>query len=135
MTAIIPPTKLADVKDAVLSLGVEMMSIANVMVCGRRIGRFENQHTPSLDENLLNKTRLEIMVSDDMVKRVIDTVMGKVTNGSGGDGAIFVTDVPQFIRIPAEHEALEKPSGNPSGSPSGRSHSAPWKYSMSVHSC
>jgi|WetSurMetagenome_2_1015567.scaffolds.fasta_scaffold1108292_1 nitrogen regulatory protein PII len=97
ITALIPPKKLSDVKDAILELGIELMTVTSVMACGPKSGASEK--TPSMpnEDNFLNKTRIDIVVSDDCVKPAIEAIKLRSKNGSPGVGTLFVTDVPQLV--------------------------------------
>jgi nitrogen regulatory protein P-II 1 len=99
ITAIIRPTKFPDVRDALNSVGIEMLTVNRVMGCGRK--DTSASATVAGEENLLNKTRIEIMVADHLVKKTVDAIMRKSRTGAQGDGKIFVMDVPQFQNISA----------------------------------
>jgi nitrogen regulatory protein PII len=97
--ALIPPTKLADVKDAVFALGIEMLMVSSVMACGRNTGNSETSTNASSEDCSLNKTRIEVVVSDDLAQRAIDTIVCRSKNGKNGTGILFVADVPQCVRL------------------------------------
>jgi nitrogen regulatory protein PII len=97
ITALIPPKKLSDVKDAVLSLGIELMTVTSVMACGPKSGRADCAAGPSVEESFLNKTRIDIVVPDDRVTPTIEAIKLRSKNGTPGVGTIFVTDVPQLL--------------------------------------
>jgi nitrogen regulatory protein PII len=99
ITALIPPTKLMDVKDAVLALGIELMTVTSVMVCGPKSGGSEPGNGASGEENFLNKTRIDIVVSDDRVEAAIAAIIRRSKNGKPGVGMIFTTEVPQLLTI------------------------------------
>lgn len=99
ITALIPPTKLTDVKDAVLALGIELMTVAGVMVCGPKNGGLEPDKGQSGEENFLNKTRIDIIVSDDHAQAAIETIIQRSKNGKPGVGTIYTTEVRQLLTI------------------------------------
>jgi nitrogen regulatory protein PII len=99
ITAFIPPTKLSDVKDAVLALGIELMTVASVMACGPKSGTADCRTGSPGEENFLNKTRIDIVVSDDRADAAISAIMARGKNSSPGIGRIFTTEVPQFMTI------------------------------------
>jgi len=99
ITAIIRPTRFSGVKDALLACGVEMMTVSSVMVCGGFDDPGHKNFVSSADNTLLNKTRMEIIVSDEKVKSTIDAIVLQGSTGASGDGKIFVMDMPQFIKI------------------------------------
>jgi nitrogen regulatory protein PII len=99
ITAIIRPTRLSGVKDALLVCGIEMMTVSSVMVCGGFDSPGYKNFVSSSEDTLLNKTRMEIIVSDEKVKSTIDAIVLQGSTGASGDGKIFVMDMPQFIKI------------------------------------
>jgi nitrogen regulatory protein PII len=99
ITALIPPKKLSDVRDAVLALGIELMTVTSVMACGPKCVTPESASATPNEDNFLNKTRIEIVVSDDCVNPLIEAIKSRSKNGSPGVGTIFVTDVPQLVVI------------------------------------
>ncbi len=101
ITALIPPKKLSDVKDAVVALGIELMTVTSVMACGPHIGKADHAPGSSAEESFINKTRIDIVVSDDRVDPMIEAIRLRSRNGTPGVGTIFVTDVPQLLSIAA----------------------------------
>ncbi len=99
ITAIIRPTKLGAVKDGLRLVGIEMLTVTRVMGCGRRNDTGSRSVDTPGEENLLNKTRLEIMVADHLVKKTVEAIVRHGRTGATGDGKIFVMDAPQFTRI------------------------------------
>jgi nitrogen regulatory protein PII len=99
ITAIIRPTKFSDVKDALFAAGIELMTVTSVMGCGHQEGYEERWWNSSVEVNLLNRTRIEIVVPDEKVKPTMDVIVEKTRTGSMGDGKIFVMDVPQYMSI------------------------------------
>jgi nitrogen regulatory protein PII len=97
ITALIPPKKLSDVKDAILALGIELMTVTSVMACGPKSGKAVNRAGPSSEESFLNKTRIDIVIADDRVDPAIEAIKSRSKNGTPGVGTIFVTDVPQLV--------------------------------------
>jgi len=74
VTAIIRPTKLVAVKDGLRLVGIEMLTVTRVMGCGRRSDSGSRSADIPGEENLLNKTRLEIMVADHLVKKAVEAI-------------------------------------------------------------
>lgn len=99
IVAIIRPGKFPDVKDALLGIGVEMMTVISVMGCGRQEGYTESYLKSSGEVNLIKKMRLEILVREDQVKPAVDAIIKQSKTGNIGDGKIFVTDAPQYLSI------------------------------------
>lgn len=99
VTAIIRPGKFPEVKEALLGIGVEMMTVIDVMGCGRQEGYTESHSKSSGEVNLIRKIRVEIIVSEGQVKRAVDAIIKKSRTGAIGDGKIFVADAPQYMSI------------------------------------
>jgi nitrogen regulatory protein PII len=97
--AIIKPFKLEDVKEAVLDLGVTGMTITEVKGFGRQKGHKEIYRGAEYVVDFLPKTKIEVVVSSDMVARVIETIKKQAYTGEIGDGKIFVLPVEKAIRI------------------------------------
>ena len=97
--AMIQPHKLPDVKKALFDADVHKMTITNVLGCGQQRGYSETYRGVVHEVNLLKKVRLEIAVNDEFVKPTIDAIIKGARTGNIGDGKIFVTDLPECIRI------------------------------------
>ena len=101
VTAIIRPGKFSDVKEALLDIGVEMITIVNVMGCGRQEGYTESHSKSSGEVNLIKKIRIEIIVPEEQVQQAVETIIKQSRTGNIGDGKIFVTDAPDYVSIAA----------------------------------
>lgn len=99
ITAIIQPTKLPDVKKALLDADIKKMTVSNVIGAGQQAGYTENYRGSVIEINLLKKVRIEVAVNENFVKSTIDAIIKGARTGKIGDGKIFVTDLPQCIRI------------------------------------
>lgn len=99
IVAVIQPTKLPDVKKALLEADVRKMTVTNVIGCGQQGGYTESYRGSIIEVNLLKKIRIEIAVNEDFVKPTIDAIIKGARTGNIGDGKIFVLDLPQCIRI------------------------------------
>jgi nitrogen regulatory protein P-II 1 len=105
--AIIQPTKLPDVKQALFEAGVGKMTVTNVIGCGQQAGYTESYRGSIIEVNLLKKIRLEIAVNDEFVKPTVDAIVKGARSGKIGDGKIFIMDLPQCIRIRTGEEGTE----------------------------
>jgi nitrogen regulatory protein P-II 1 len=105
--AIIQPTKLPDVKQALFEAGVGKMTVTNVIGCGQQAGYTESYRGSIIEVNLLKKIRLEIAVNDQFVKPTTDAIIKGARSGKIGDGKIFIMDLPQCIRIRTGEEGSE----------------------------
>ncbi|MDR1461357.1 MAG: P-II family nitrogen regulator [Campylobacteraceae bacterium] len=97
--AIIKPFKLDDVKDALNEIEISGMTVSEVKGYGRQQGHSELYRGAEYVVDFLPKIKIEIIVKDDDVKAVIDTITKIAKTGKIGDGKIFVTPIEQVIRI------------------------------------
>ncbi|MDT8442009.1 MAG: P-II family nitrogen regulator [Desulfuromonadales bacterium] len=96
---IIKPFKLDDVKNAITDLGIHGMTVSEVRGFGRQKGHTELYRGAEYQVDFLPKIKLDLVVADDQVAAIIETVQKEACTGRIGDGKIFVTDVEQSIRI------------------------------------
>jgi len=97
--AIIQPHRLDAVRDALLAIGNEGMTVTEVRGYGRQKGKTEVYRGAEYEVKLLPKVKLEIAVSDDMTVGVVEAVQRSANTGKIGDGKIFVMDLETAIRI------------------------------------
>jgi nitrogen regulatory protein P-II 1 len=100
--AIIQPTKLKAVREALTAVEVERMTVCEAQGYGRQRGRTEMYRGHEYKTNLLRKIQLEILVNDDFLDRTIDAIehVAKTgPDGNIGDGKIFIMPAEQVIRI------------------------------------
>ena len=91
--AMIQPSKLPNVKQALFDAEVYKMTVSNVLGCGQQKGYPETYRGITIDEvNLLKKIKLEIAVNEDFVERTIEAIKKGAYSGKIGDGKIFVLD-------------------------------------------
>lgn len=107
VVAVIQPTKLPDVKKALIEADVRKMTVTNVIGCGQQGGYTESYRGSIIEVNLLKKVRIEIAVNENFVKPTIDAIIKGARTGKIGDGKIFVLDLPQCIRIRTGEEGNE----------------------------
>lgn len=100
--AIIKPFKLEEVKTALAEIGVEGMTVTEVKGFGRQKGHTEIYRGSEYTVDFLPKVKIEIVVSDEIVTKVIDAVTRSAKTGKIGDGKIFVLPVEQAVRIRTE---------------------------------
>jgi len=99
ITAIIKPFKLDDVREALAEVGVEGMTISEIKGFGRQKGHTELYRGAEYSVDFLPKIKIEIVISDEMLDRTIETIVESAHTGKIGDGKIFVTNVENIIRI------------------------------------
>ena len=97
--AIIRPFKLDEVREALTALGVQGLTVTEARGFGRQKGHTEIYRGAEYAVNFVPKIKLEIAVSNDLVERVVDTILKTAATGRIGDGKIFVFDMMQAVRI------------------------------------
>ena len=97
--AIIKPFKLDEVKDAILEIGINGMTIAEVKGFGRQKGHKEIYRGAEYVVDFVPVIKVEVVVPSDMVSRVVEAIREKAYTGKLGDGKIFVLPVDKAIRI------------------------------------
>ncbi len=97
--AIIKPFKLDEVKAALSGIGVEGLTVTEVKGFGRQKGHTELYRGAEYVVDFIPKIKLEIVVTDELVDRVIEAVVGAANTGKIGDGKIFVLPLGEVVRI------------------------------------
>src|SRR3954470_12090485 len=97
--AIVKPFKLDDVKDALKDLGVQGMTVGEVQGFGRQRGRTEVYRGAEYTVDFVPKVRVEILVDDTEVDRVVDEVVTAARTDKIGDGKVWVVPVDSVVRI------------------------------------
>lgn len=97
--AIIKPFKLDEVKDALLEIGIQGMTVTEVKGFGRQKGHKETYRGQEYTIEFVPKVKLEVAVQDSQVPRVLETITRAAKTGSIGDGKIFVRDLDAVVRI------------------------------------
>ena len=114
--AIIQPSKLDAVKEALVELGIQGMTVTGAKGFGRQKGRplaflgLLDMEGKPFTIDFVPKVRIEIVVNDDMVDMVVDTIVATAKTGTIGDGKLFVIPVSRAVRIRTgeENEATLK---------------------------
>lgn len=99
ITAIIKPFKLDDVRQVVADIGVHGITVTEVKGFGRQRGHTELYRGAEYVVDFLPKTKIELVVDDDIVDQVTESIIDAARTGKIGDGKIFVTQLEQAIRI------------------------------------
>ena len=97
--AVIQPSKLDAVKDALVEIGVEGMTIIEARGHGRQKGHTEFYRGREYSVDLLPKVKLEVVVADAMLEKAINAITTAARTGAIGDGKIFVSKIDEAIRI------------------------------------
>ena len=97
--AVIQPSRLDQVKDALVEAGILGITILEARGHGRQKGHTEFYRGREYAVDLLPKIKLEIVVTDDMAEKAIQAIISAARTGSIGDGKIFVSKIDEAIRI------------------------------------
>ena len=97
--AIIKPFKLDEVKERLGSIGVQGLTVSEVKGFGRQKGHTEMYRGAEYIVDFLPKVKLQVIVSDEMVTRVVDVISTAAKTGRIGDGKIFVLPIDEVVRI------------------------------------
>ena len=97
--AIIKPFKLDEVREALIALGLEGMTVTEVKGYGRQKGHKEIYRGAEYTVNFVPKVKIEVVVASDRVDQTVATIAKAARTGQIGDGKIFVADVDHTMRI------------------------------------
>jgi len=97
--AIIKPFKLDEVKEAIASLGIKGMTVSEVKGFGRQKGHTELYRGAEYVVDFLPKIKIELIIKDDDVAKVVESITNAAKTGRIGDGKIFVMPIDEIIRI------------------------------------
>nr|WP_320116084.1 P-II family nitrogen regulator [uncultured Desulfuromonas sp.] len=97
--AIIKPFKLDEVKESLSEIGIQGITVSEVKGFGRQKGHTELYRGAEYVVDFIPKIKMEIIVSDDVVAKVIEQIAEAAKTGRIGDGKIFVTPVEEVLRI------------------------------------
>jgi nitrogen regulatory protein PII len=97
--AVIKPFKLEEVREALTGIGVQGLMVSEVKGYGRQSGHTEIYRGAEYVVNFVPKIKIEMVVPNDQVERVIETISGTARTGKIGDGKIFVTGVESAVRV------------------------------------
>lgn len=99
VTAVIKPFKLEDVKSAIADVGVQGMTVSEVQGFGRQGGHSETYRGTEYRVTFTPKTRIEVVVDDELAEAVIEAVIATARTEKIGDGKVWVTPVDTVARI------------------------------------
>ena len=102
--AIIKPFKLDEVKEALSEIDINGMTVTEVKGYGRRKGHTELYRGAEYNIDFLPKIKIEIVISDSNLKKVVDIIQKTANTGKIGDGKIFIYNVDKAIRIRTNDE-------------------------------
>tara|TARA_B100000959_G_scaffold255217_1_gene287454 strand:- start:187 stop:525 length:339 start_codon:yes stop_codon:yes gene_type:complete len=99
LTAIINPFVLDQVRESLINIGVQGITVTEVKGYGRQKGHTELYRGAEYQVDLLPKIKIEIAVSNNIYEQVIEAIIDSADTGNIGDGKIFVTVMDEVIRI------------------------------------
>ena len=97
--AIVQPNRFEAVKQALIDVGVEGMTISEVRGHGRQKGHKESYRGGEYNVDLLPKVKFELVIEDNVVNKAVDAILKTAATGKIGDGKIFLYKVEEAIRI------------------------------------
>jgi nitrogen regulatory protein P-II 1 len=97
--AIIKPFKLEEVKEALSQVGIQGMTVTEVKGFGRQKGHTEIYRGSEYTVDFLPKVKLEVVVADEVVGRVVEAIVKAAKTGKIGDGKVFVLPIAEAVRI------------------------------------
>jgi nitrogen regulatory protein PII len=105
--AVIRPFKLDDVKEALLDEGIKGLTITEVRGYGRQKGHTETYRGSEYQIEFVPKMKIEVVVDDETVEKVVDAILRTAKTGQVGDGKIFISEVTDVIRIRTDESGTE----------------------------
>ena len=100
--AIVKPFKLEEVKDALKELGVSGMTVSEVKGFGRQKGHTEIYRGSEYTVDFIPKTKIEVVVANDLVDTAVTAIIKAAKTGKIGDGKVFVSSIESVVRIRTE---------------------------------
>ena len=97
--AVIQPFKLEEVRTALTDMGIQGLMVSEIQGYGRQSGHTEIYRGAEYTVNFVPKIKLEIVIADAAVEKVVNTISSTAKTGKIGDGKIFVTSVESALRI------------------------------------
>lgn len=97
--AVIKPFKLDEVKDALNEIGIQGMTVTEVKGFGRQKGHTELYRGAEYVIDFIPKIKIDIVTSDGLAQKVVETIEKAAKTGKIGDGKIFVYAVEDVVRI------------------------------------
>jgi nitrogen regulatory protein P-II 1 len=104
LEAIIQPSKLDAVKEALSELGVDGLTISEVRGHGRQKGHAQVYRGAEYTVDLIPKVKLEIIAADSRAEEIVATLIAAAKTGKIGDGKVFVSNVEEAVRIRTEEK-------------------------------
>ena len=102
--AIVKPFKLEEVKDALGLIGIDGMTVTEVKGFGRQKGHTEIYRGSEYAMDFLPKIKIELVVTDQLVDKAVETIIKAAKTGKIGDGKIFISNIENAVRIRTEEK-------------------------------
>ena len=99
LEAIIRHFKLEDVKNGLSEAGIQGMTVSEVRGFGRQKGHKETYRGAEYTVDFLPKVKIEVVIGDDLVDKVVEIITNSARTGQIGDGKIFITALADVVRI------------------------------------
>ena len=97
--AIVQPSKFEAVKEELREIGVDGMTVTDVRGHGRQKGHTEVYRGREYSVDLVPKLKIEMVVPDNLVEKVVNAIVGSAKTGKIGDGKIFISRIDEAVRI------------------------------------
>jgi nitrogen regulatory protein P-II 1 len=107
LEAVIQPSKLDSVKEALLAIGIDGLTVIEVRGHGRQKGHTEFYRGREYSVDLLPKIKLEVVLRDEVVDDVVTAILTSSQTGKIGDGKIFLSRIDEAIRIRNEERGID----------------------------
>jgi len=107
VTAVIKPYQLDAVKEALAALGVTGMTVSEVQGYGRQKGHTEVYRGAEYTVEFVPKIRIEVLIDDFDVEKVVDGIVAAARTGKIGDGKVWVTEVSEVVRVRTGERGLD----------------------------
>ena len=107
LEAVIQPSKLDAVKEALLAIGIDGLTVLEVRGHGRQKGHTEFYRGREYSVDLLPKIKLEVVLRDEVVDDVVKAILTAAQTGKIGDGKIFLSRIDEAIRIRNEERGMD----------------------------
>lgn len=105
--AIIRPFKLDEVKEALVEEGIRGLTISEVRGYGRQKGHTETYRGSEYQIEFIPKIKVEVVVDDNLLDKVVEAILKTAKTGQVGDGKIFISDIQDVIRIRTEESGSQ----------------------------
>jgi nitrogen regulatory protein PII len=97
--AIIRPFKLEEVKEALVEIGIRGLTISEIRGYGRQKGHTETYRGSEYRIEFVPKIKIEVVIEDSKVEKIVDAILKTAKTGQVGDGKIFIYNVEDVVRI------------------------------------